>query len=109
MGFEYDGIFFHRYSIDKDLYHLNKTKIAEEKGIKLVHIRSDEWLNNTDVIKAMIKNMVNNTVEFENTDILELDRAKYNKCWNHCGYKLIGETAPEIIEVRKNSHECYYY
>lgn len=45
--------------------------------------------------------MVNNTIVFENTDILELDRAKYNKCWNHCGYKLIGETAPEIIEVKK--------
>lgn len=50
FGIEYDGLYMH--SLERDFggtyvigYHLLKTRLAEQQGIKLVHIRSDQWLS----------------------------------------------------------------
>jgi hypothetical protein len=60
IGFEYNGIYSHIHMhkagiINKSKsYHLDKTVNAAEKGIKLFHIFSDDWILNKDVVKSMI-------------------------------------------------------
>lgn len=60
IGFEYNGIYSHIHShkigeINKEKsYHLDKTLNAKENGVKLVHIFSDDWILNKDVVKALI-------------------------------------------------------
>ena len=44
LGFEFDGLFWHCSSSGKTPdYHLYKTIEAEKKGIRLLHIWSNEW------------------------------------------------------------------
>lgn len=58
VAIEYDGLLYHStYYKDKKIckeYHLNKTKLCEEKGIRLIHIFSDEWLYKTEIVKSLI-------------------------------------------------------
>jgi len=45
IAIECNGLYWHSESMGKDKnYHLNKTKLCEEKNIKLLHIFSDEIL-----------------------------------------------------------------
>lgn len=51
LGFEYDGLYYHQYDPKNENFHLNKTILAEENEIKLVHIRSDMWINENNKTK----------------------------------------------------------
>ena len=66
FAIEYNGLQSHiwrpnaeRWSGRKDqTYHLWKTKQAYLKGIFLIHIYSDEWLNKPEIIKSMIRSKI---------------------------------------------------
>jgi len=58
LGIEYNGLYWHNETkLDSD-YHLNKTSECESKGIQLIHIFEDEWLNKQDVVKSRLKNIL---------------------------------------------------
>jgi len=79
LAIEYNGLYYHSYrflnkseSINYDRYinnklypdkgknfHLLKTKLSEERGIKLLHINEDEWLNKREILKSMIRYNLN--------------------------------------------------
>jgi len=61
IGIECDGVIWHSELFGKKdkQYHLNKSKLAENKGISLMHIWDWEWLNKKDLIKSIILNKVN--------------------------------------------------
>jgi hypothetical protein len=57
LAIEFNGLYWHSEQNGKDRnYHLNKTKLCEEKGINLIHIFEDEWYYKKDIIKSIIKN-----------------------------------------------------
>jgi len=58
IGFEYNGLWFHRDDRVGDAYHLNKTKIASDNNIKLIHIFEDEWLHKQDIVKSRIASIL---------------------------------------------------
>ena len=45
IAFEFDGIFWHNENNKTNDYHLNKTIICNNKGVRLIHIFEDEWVN----------------------------------------------------------------
>jgi len=55
-GIECDGVYWHieRNGKPKN-YHVTKTNLAEQKGIKLVHIFENEWQEKTNIVKNRIK------------------------------------------------------
>lgn len=57
LAIEFDGLYFHgEINGQKDSkYHLNKTKMCQEKGIQLLHIFEDEWIEKQLIIKSIIK------------------------------------------------------
>ena len=59
LGFEMNGLIWHsdKFDTDKD-YHLNKTELALEKDITLVHIFEDEWLLKNEICKSRIKSLL---------------------------------------------------
>lgn len=60
IAIEYDGIYWHSELNGKDKdYHLNKTLICENNGIKLIHIFEDEWIHNENIVKSRLKNIFN--------------------------------------------------
>jgi hypothetical protein len=61
IAIEYNGLAWHsEFFGKKDMnYHLKKTKICEEKGIRLIHIFDDEWKNKKDIVKRKLLNLLN--------------------------------------------------
>lgn len=53
IAIEYDGLAWHSEFFGKKdrNYHLMKTKICEEKGIRLIHIFDDEWRYKKEIVK----------------------------------------------------------
>lgn len=51
IAIEYNGLFWHKN--DKAL-HIQKTLACKAKGVKLIHVFSDEWSNKQDLIKSML-------------------------------------------------------
>ena len=58
IAFEFDGIFWHNENNKPNDYHLNKTIICNNKGVRLIHIFEDEWINKKNVWKSMITNIL---------------------------------------------------
>ena len=59
LGIEMDGLYWHNSEKKDKKYHLNKTLLANEKGIHLIHIFEDEWINKKDIVIDKIKSKLN--------------------------------------------------
>jgi hypothetical protein len=57
FAIEYCGLYWHHENSPQPRpsnYHISKFNICKEKGIQLITIFEDEWLNNQEVIKSVI-------------------------------------------------------
>jgi len=64
FAIEYNGLFYHSFidkSIENKNKHLNKTNLCHENGIRLLHVREDQWKYKQPIIKSMIKNIMGYT------------------------------------------------
>lgn len=60
IGFEFNGLYWHSDALGKDeLYHLNKTTLAKQKGIELIHIFEHQWKYKEDLVKDYILKYLN--------------------------------------------------
>lgn len=69
LAIEYNGLYWHsdKATLEKNdipnketrLYakyrHIEKTKLCEEKNIRLIHIFEDDWIYRKDIIKDILK------------------------------------------------------
>ena len=55
LGIEYNGNYWHSELYRKNDYHQEKSLLAQEKGIQLIHIWEWEWICKQDIIKSLIK------------------------------------------------------
>ena len=112
LGIEYNGVYFHSTKLVPKQYHLTKTILAEQQGIKLIHIRSDQWLNNSSQIKILLEKIILGTIKLDElytNDIEYVDRSIFNKCFSIPNYILIGETATNIFTVKLDRTHGYEY
>ena len=58
LAIEFDGVFWHNEMNKPVNYHLNKTEECNKKGIKLIHIFEDEWLDKPNIWKSMLNNLL---------------------------------------------------
>jgi hypothetical protein len=62
IGIEINGLYWHSEECGKDKnYHIEKTKLALSKGVKLIHIFEDEWLDGSEIVKSRLLNLLNKT------------------------------------------------
>ena len=112
LAIEFNGLYWHSNKfIDKN-YHLNKLNIAENNNIHLIQIFEDEWDNNKDFIKKILKSIIigkdyinNKYIKYnkENNTYI-LDRRFYYKFDNwfiNNGYKLIKVTKSKLYKNDK--------
>lgn len=60
LAIEFDGIYWHGEQWNKDkFYHLNKTKLCNEKDIQLIHIFENEWENKKEIVKSILRSKLN--------------------------------------------------
>lgn len=64
IAIEFNGNYWHseRNGNKNKNYHINKTILCEKHNIRLIHIFEDEWILKKDIIKSMIKNVLQKTV-----------------------------------------------
>lgn len=56
LAIEFNGLYWRSELSGKDKnYHLNKTKLCKKKGIRLIHIFEDEWMNKKDIVKSKLQ------------------------------------------------------
>jgi len=60
LGLEINGNYYHseKYGQKDKKYHLNKTNLANSKGIKLIHIFEDEILYKKDIVLSRLGNLL---------------------------------------------------
>jgi len=64
LAIEFNGCYWHNVNLIKDKhYHQNKVKLCHNKGIRLLHIWEDDWLNNSEDVKNKIFYYINNLNE----------------------------------------------
>jgi len=81
IAIEYNGLYWHNeLSVGKD-YHLTKTDLCEAKGIQLIHIFEDEWLNKKDIVKSRLESifgLVKNKIYARKCEIREVNSIDSN-------------------------------
>ena len=56
IAIEFDGLRWHSEEFEASpTYHLDKTNLCNEKGIRLIHIFEDEWDLKQDVVKSILR------------------------------------------------------
>lgn len=79
LAIEFNGLWSHSEiggGKDKN-YHLNKTNLCKGKGIELLHIFEDEWIEKQDIVKSIIKNkldLTTNKIYARDCIIKEVDK-----------------------------------
>lgn len=58
LAIEFDGLYWHDERRKANTYHLAKTNLCEENGIRLIHVFEDEWQYKSDIVKSRIKGML---------------------------------------------------
>ena len=59
IGIEYDGLFYHQESNGKNnSYHLKKTEQCEARGVQLIHVFEDEWIEKQDIVKSRLRHLI---------------------------------------------------
>lgn len=60
VGIEFNGLYWHSEHFKEDPIncHLNKSNLAKKKGIRLIHIFEDEWIEQTDIVKSFLNKIL---------------------------------------------------
>lgn len=81
IGIEFNGLYWHSNLQKPKNYHINKSKLAEEKGIRLIHIYEDEWcdpIQKTKII-SLLKiafNMVSSKIYARNCEVKQITNSE---------------------------------
>jgi hypothetical protein len=84
IGFEFNGLYYHSEIAGQKhkQYHIEKTKLCEKYGIKLIHIFEDDWIYKNSIIKHRIRHILNKTkhkIYARKCNIKEIDSTVKNK------------------------------
>lgn len=59
LAIEYGGLYWHSEEYKDKNYHYNKMKLCNDKGIRLITVFEDEWLQRKDQVKNFILSAIN--------------------------------------------------
>jgi len=63
VAIEYCGLYWHSEDFKDKNYHFNKWKMCVDRGVQLLTIFEDEWIQNAALIKRMLLHKLNLTTE----------------------------------------------
>ncbi len=86
IGFEFNGLYWHSEEFKDKNYHLDKTKYFMERGIRIIHIWEDDWINKKRILESQISNwlgLTKNKIYARRCDIKEIKQDKVSKFLNN--------------------------
>lgn len=103
VGIECDGLRWHSSEFRESNYHINKTKNAFKKGIRLIHIFEDEWLNYREVCEAMLKSILGkeiNHIKIEDSFVEEISYDEMKKFMKENSFSFCDEKCSYCLGVK---------
>lgn len=82
IAFEYNGNYWHSTNFRDKYYHTNKTLKALQKGIRVIHVYEFWWENRQQIIKSIIKDVLNlcdQTINLKDCIKQNITTEQYNK------------------------------
>ena len=79
LAIEFNGLYWHSDFYKDKNYHLNKTNLCNKKGLSLLHVFEDEWLEKNEIVKSIIKNKLgiwNKKIYARNCDIKVVNKSE---------------------------------
>ena len=61
LAIEFNGLYWHSELYKDNNFHLKKTNLFSENGIRTIHVWEDDWLFREEIVKSMIKNALGST------------------------------------------------
>ena len=58
IAIEYCGLYWHSELYKDNNYHLDKLNLCKGKGIRLIQVFEDEWLNKKSIVKSKIRHIL---------------------------------------------------
>jgi hypothetical protein len=101
IGFEFNGLYWHSEIYKDRGYHLDKTLYFGDKGIRVVHIWEDDWVNKRNIIESQIKSLlglIENKIYARQCRVVEISSVKSFLDENH----ILGND-------RSNKKLCLFY
>ncbi|MFW5847624.1 MAG: hypothetical protein ACOCVF_01715 [bacterium] len=80
MGIEFNGLYWHSEIYKDNNYHLKKLEKSKENNINIIQIFEDEWVNNKEIVKSILKNklgIIKNKIYARKTEIKLIDSKTY--------------------------------
>jgi hypothetical protein len=59
LGFEFNGVRWHSELFLNNDYHLKKTQMCNDNGVRLIHIFEDDFDDKLSIVKSIISNVLN--------------------------------------------------
>lgn len=94
FGIEFNGSYWHSEEYKSMLYHKNKKELAISKGIDLIFIWDDDWINKETIVKSIILNKIGKVdyLQIENCDIKEITNKDITDFYKNNSLNSIGNT-----------------
>jgi len=103
IAIEYCGLYWHSEKFKKDSeYHLSKLTKCESAGYRLITIFEDEWVHKTDIVKLILKSVLNTNKLPEFSSISSNHVAKITNevgCSFCDAYHLKGSCVDSIVSI----------
>jgi hypothetical protein len=98
IAIEYCGLYWHSTKVRTDImYHVNKFRACKEKGINLITIFEDEWINNRTIVENRLLHLLNKTsrkIYARKTIVVELTKQQSKQFF--CAHHLQGNAGCSI-------------
>lgn len=84
IAVEYHGLYWHSEKYKNKFYHRDKMKQCNDKGIKLIQIFEDEWMNHRQIVESRLLSYIgtNQTIAARKCQIEEIDSPTANQFLN---------------------------
>lgn len=110
LAIEYNGNFWHSQecplSIRRDPnYHINKCKLAWQKGYRLIHIWEDEWENDKEEIKNKLVKIFEGKEDLNQLLIEYNNKIPLDLYFNYSNNNYFNIEDPQLI--KRDKFECY--
>lgn len=80
LGFEFNGVYWHSEAKKHRDYHAEKVEYFYKREIRYIQIWEDDWLNNQDVVKRFIVNVLgkNSRIGARKTTVVPLSQKEFD-------------------------------
>ena len=104
LGIEFNGDYWHCGKFVEPRYHQYKTKLAESKGIYLMHIFEKYWNEDQELVISKIKNYLTGNIQLQEatSDFIKVDLTYAEDKFYDSLYELVDFCDPEIIYYKGN-------